>query len=596
MFYSNTNPDKPNKGIYLASPTNVYDFPEYWMHVPSNIRNAVPTFTQKYVNKHSTNFKKLKKEHVKVSFYSFKCNLLIDDTDDANDHVEEVHGVKGGPTRLKPFQEIPVNENLNFEIKKLGDIENYGDDKKLEMLRGLYINCQSRGVISKTNDKQEAFLNEARSQEFMGELTKACPEIFFGRVEKYIRKKVDKDVTEAFSCKWTVIEEAILSAVGREHNITKVDKFIDKDGTDFHGYPLDILFSHIDAYVNKVYGTSNIVFQDDKHRTISLFAFTTNWKYILIMRLVRSLPSTFSGIKEHIRQEVADILTDITKLVDITTFSESLKTFFKTTGQLQQFTTAVVTTPNKKNVSANSAGVEGKAKTVDPEKLKVYNDKYDSFKVDFKIESAFKKELIEHFSKLCNESNKTTEVGSLPEFKEFCKKNKKFACYNCISMNCLSRQRASQMAKIKKIFNNKCSKKQLTLGEIKAMSPKSETPKKDEGNATEATATVTSPIQEEQSVGQADYMTFFDSHTSNDYDATFSMNMAKIEEISSEKVDILETRMQYWSSKDSEAMTADKECIICGKRKMNWPRYSEHLKKAHAVFVREDQPDYQDWE
>ena len=417
MFYSNSNPDKPNKGIYLACPTNVYDYPDYWMHVPSNIRNAVPTFTQKYVNKHSTSFKKLKTEHVTVSFYSFKCNLLIDDTDDANDHVEEVHGVKGGPTRLKPFQEVAVNENLQFEIKKLGEIENYGDDKKLEMLRGLYINCQSRAVISKTNDKSEAFLIEARSQEFMRELTKACPEIFFGRVEKYIREKVDKDVTEAFTCKWTVIEEAILSAVGREHNITKIDKFIDKDGTDFHGYPLDILFSHIDAYVNQVYGTNNIVFQDDKHRTISLFAFTTNWKYILIMRLVRSLPSTFSNIKEHIRQEVADILTDISKLVDISTFSESLKTFFRTNGQLQQFTTVVVTAPNKKSLSANSAGVEGKSKTEDPVKWKEYIDKYEKVKVDHKIESAFKKGLVEQLSKLCNENNKTTEIGSLPEFK-----------------------------------------------------------------------------------------------------------------------------------------------------------------------------------
>ena len=157
-----------------------------------------------------------------------------------------------------------------------------------------------------------------------------------------------KDVTEAFTCKWTVIEEAILNAVGREHNITKIDNFIDKDGTDFHGYPLDILFSHIDAYVDEVFGTNHTAFQDDKFRTISNFAFTTNWKYILIMRLVRSLPGTFSNIKEHIRQEVADILTDITKLVEISTFADNLKTFFKANGHLQQFTTVVVTPLTRK--------------------------------------------------------------------------------------------------------------------------------------------------------------------------------------------------------------------------------------------------------
>ena len=141
------------------------------------------------------------------------------------------------PTKLNPFLEIAVNEQLPFEIQKLGDIENFGNDKKLEIVRGLYIYCQSRGVVSKTNDKSEAFLKEERSKEFMKELSKSCSDLFFSRVEEYIREKVKKDVTESYTCKWSIIEEAILNAVGREHNITKVDSFIDKDGTDFHGYP-----------------------------------------------------------------------------------------------------------------------------------------------------------------------------------------------------------------------------------------------------------------------------------------------------------------------------------------------------------------------
>ena len=135
------------------------------------------------------------------------------------EHFEEVHGVKGGPTRLLPFQEIAVNEQLPFEIQKLGDIENFEQEKKIEVVRGLYIYCQSLAVGNKTNDKSEACLNEARSKEFMKELSKACSERFFSRVEKYIREKVKKDVTESFTCKWSVIEEAILNAVGREHNL-----------------------------------------------------------------------------------------------------------------------------------------------------------------------------------------------------------------------------------------------------------------------------------------------------------------------------------------------------------------------------------------
>ena len=90
----------------------------------------------------------------------------------------------GGPTKLTQFQEIAVNEQLPFEIKKLGDIENFGSDKKLEIVRGLYVHCQSRGVVSSTNNKAEAFLKEERSKEFMSELSKACTALFFSRVEE----------------------------------------------------------------------------------------------------------------------------------------------------------------------------------------------------------------------------------------------------------------------------------------------------------------------------------------------------------------------------------------------------------------------------
>ena len=115
------------------------------MHVPSNIRNNVPTFIQKYVAHHGPNYPAgvLKDEHVSVSFYSFKCSLILGDDDDIKEHFENVHGVIGGPAKLTRFQQVRVNEQLPFEIKKLGEIENFSNAKKLEIVRGLYVNCQS---------------------------------------------------------------------------------------------------------------------------------------------------------------------------------------------------------------------------------------------------------------------------------------------------------------------------------------------------------------------------------------------------------------------------------------------------------------------
>ena len=158
LFYTNSNPEKPRKGVHMAAPVNHYGFQDYWMHVPSNIRNAIPAFIQKFLEKYAGGYTPgvLKAEHVSVAFHSFKCNLKLGDQDDITEHFEDVHGVKGGPTKLNPFREITVNAALPFEIQKLGDIENFGDDKKLETVRSLYVYCKSRDVVSKTNDKSEA--------------------------------------------------------------------------------------------------------------------------------------------------------------------------------------------------------------------------------------------------------------------------------------------------------------------------------------------------------------------------------------------------------------------------------------------------------
>ena len=90
-----------------------------------------------------------------------------------DDHFEDVHGIRGGATALLPFQEIEVNVTIPFEVPYLATIENAGQDKKSEIIRAFYIQCVSRGVVNKTNNKNEACLNESRSREFIKELSKS---------------------------------------------------------------------------------------------------------------------------------------------------------------------------------------------------------------------------------------------------------------------------------------------------------------------------------------------------------------------------------------------------------------------------------------
>ena len=414
-------------------------------------------------------------------------------------------------------------------------------------------------------------------------------------LKEYIREKVKKDITELFSCKWTTIEEAILNAVGREHNISKVDSFIDKDGTDFHGCPLDILFNRISHYVDERCGTDTSTFKDSKSRTISGYTFSTKWKYTLIIRLIRALPTTLAPIKEHLRQEAADIFCDLKQLKDITYFIKELKTFFKTNGHLQLFTTTVVPPPSKKNLSANNTEVKDKSKEENPEKKKEFNEHFDKSKVPANVEAKFKKELIAAMSKLCNDTNSTTEVASLQEFKDFCQKIKNYACFCCLSINCLAKQRASKTAKMRKMYNNKCGKKQLTLGEVKTMANKN-TPKKDEGTSTGATASITS----DSDPHEAEILNIIEAMDAisddDEADSTYTNCMAEVKLKETVTKEELQTRFQYWSSSDQKAMISDKTCIVCHKRNMDWPRYANHLETHHEVLVVEDSRNYMDFD
>ena len=63
--------------------------------------------------------------------------------------------------------------------------------------------------------------------------------------------------------------------MGREQNITKIYNFIDKDGSEFNNFPLELLIDQIDDYVDAVAGKDTSKFIDNKHRTVSDYVFAT---------------------------------------------------------------------------------------------------------------------------------------------------------------------------------------------------------------------------------------------------------------------------------------------------------------------------------
>ena len=136
---------------------------------------------------------------------------------------------------------------------------------------------------------------------------------------------------------------------------------------------------------------------------------------------------------------------------------------------------------------------------------------------------------------------------------------------------------------MKKIFNKQCAKKQLTLGEVKAMANKKEVPKVDDGTTVGATAT----IHENDSEHNEEIFSIIDGiylgEGEDEVESGFRACMAEVKINQPITMEKLQTRFHYWSSSDSKAMEEDKSCIICHKRKMNWPRYSDHLETAQGI-------------
>ena len=181
----------------------------------------------------------------------------------------------------------------------------------------------------------------------------------------------------------------------------------------------------------------------------------------------------------------------------------------------------------------------------------------------------------------------------MQEFKDYCKQKNQFGCYFCLSLNCLARQKASNAAKIKRVFNSKYPKKQLTLGEIKALATKAPNDSS-QNTLNNSTATVTTPNTAEYGHAHEINAIFdsMDSAPDKHLESGFANNMAEIKTNHNITEEKLKTRMHYWSSSDPKAMDSDKSCIVCNKKKMNWNRYAMHLEVSHDLYMMEDNSMY----
>ena len=158
----------------------------------------------------------------------------------------------------------------------------------------------------------------------MNELEKVCEKNYYERVKFSLRSIINQDVSNAFECTWQSLEDAIIQAIGKENEVKRIYEFNKIKPSDFHSKPLEIIVADIDSNIDESLGRSTEFHKDENGRMISLYSYSTYYKYNLILGVVEKLDGKFSQLKEYIEQKVTEMFNDCKKLVDLSTFQKAI--------------------------------------------------------------------------------------------------------------------------------------------------------------------------------------------------------------------------------------------------------------------------------
>merc|ERR1712030_245686 len=210
---------------------------------------------------------------------------------------------------------------------------------------------------------QEADLMEDQSQVFMKELGKATPTPFFSRFKMFLRRALDgEDLEEDFSCKWFNLENSLYKAISPEQDTTRYAQFLEKDYTQFHSLPMEIIINSVDAHVDGALGKKMKVIKDSKLRTLSSYTYSIMKKHDLIFDIARHLGDDFRIIRQYISEKCTTMHDETEKVLDINELQEDFKTVFESKGVLTQYTSENIPAPKKGSMGVNETKVKNEEK------------------------------------------------------------------------------------------------------------------------------------------------------------------------------------------------------------------------------------------
>ena len=228
------------KHLDIAAKKSAYRVHDYAENIPVPALDTTQ-FIDEFMEKHSSDVPKLKKEHITTAFSVFGCGLVLVEDDQVAEHCKQIHGLTEGITSLNPLQVIIVDKDQAFTCPTLLAMEDVGPEQKALYLDSIFCTAAAKGVFHVTdNNKYNADLKRNRAQEFLSEVKKACTAVFYGRFNMHLGNKLSargQNIIGDFNCKWQLIEDCLYKAIGDEQEVNRMTNFLGLNYTKFTEAP-----------------------------------------------------------------------------------------------------------------------------------------------------------------------------------------------------------------------------------------------------------------------------------------------------------------------------------------------------------------------
>merc|ERR1712015_290189 len=206
------------------------------------------------------------------------------------------------------------------------------------------------------------------------------------------------------------------------------------------------------------------------------------------------------------------------------------------------------------------------------EQLKEINKKFSNKKFDAEKDNKIKSQVIELALKVAeNPANSDIQILKNKEILDLCKSLNAKICWSCQGPNCYSKQMICNGLGVQKKYVGNCLGKPITFKGLKAR----------EAGANTATAQINVPATaDSESEGEEFFNVHYATNSDNEDRTFYAEHMVAGFTLD---YNITEETLPNYDEMMLTELVPDKECIICGKDKIDLIDLSEHYSDHHDI-------------